>query len=116
MTNTGDWARWEDLYERVTHIAGLAETLPDFVRNPVSSAWLYKEIAREAAALEAMARAYVEQVEKASEYERQGPTPQDPDAWKAETPLVEKAKPDAFRPVPKPRDPRTYRRGGDPQA
>ncbi|WP_410576141.1 hypothetical protein [Amycolatopsis sp. lyj-108] len=89
------------------------ELLPDFMNNPIGSAWLYRELDRELTALVAVVRAYIEQAETAAAYDRHHPAPQDPDTWRAERPLIETKQPDTFRPIPKPRDPRRGGKRGD---
>jgi hypothetical protein len=112
LTKSGDWIRWEDLYEKIYHLAALADALADFIGNAASSRWLYREIEIEASAIASVARAYIAQTERPSRSEW-GPFETDPQQWQDERPLLEDGKdgPDEFRASPKPRDPRRGKRG-----
>jgi hypothetical protein len=90
-------------------MADLIAIIPEFVLEPASTTWLWRELDRDAQAFALHARYYRQQAELAARWHAAG-APQDPQAWRAEALLVEKDAPDGFRPVPKPRDPR---RGGE---
>jgi hypothetical protein len=54
---------WEHLQARLFHLGWLGEELPTFTASP-GGAWLYREIAREAATVARIAAAYVRECEK----------------------------------------------------
>jgi hypothetical protein len=99
---------WEEITARFLRMADLIEAIPDFIREPASMTWLWRELDRDAQAFALRTRYYREQSQEAARWHAMG-APQDPQAWRAEALLVEKEKPDTFRPVPKPRDPRRKR-------
>ncbi|WP_328610473.1 hypothetical protein OG943_15495 [Amycolatopsis sp. NBC_00345] len=100
---------WEEITARFLLMADLIEVIPEFVLEPASTTWLWRELDREARAFARRTGYYRQQAEAAARWHAAG-APQDPQAWRAEALLAEKDEPDGFRPVPKPRDPR---RGGE---
>ena len=54
---------WERLQARLYHLGWLGEELPAFAAT-TGGAWLYREIAREAATVATIATAYVRECEK----------------------------------------------------
>ncbi len=55
---------WERLQARLFHLGYLGEELPRVVAEPGRSAWLYRVIAAEAAAVARIAQAYVVECER----------------------------------------------------
>jgi hypothetical protein len=108
-TSSSPWEGWEEVTEQMLHICGLVEVLPDFVHEPAGTMWLWRELDQAARRFAATVSGYRHEAERAARW-RAEHAPQDPQQWKAETPLLEKGKPDTFRVFPKPRDPR---RGGE---
>ena len=66
---------WERLQARLYHLGWLGEELSDFTATP-GGAWLYREIAREAAAIATIASAYVTECETAELTGHNGRTPE----------------------------------------
>lgn len=107
------WEGWEEVTEQMLYICGLVEVLPNFVKEPAGTMWLWQELDHAALRFAAIISGYRVQAEKAAAW-RAERGPQDPQPWRTETPLLEKEEqPESFRPVPKPRDPRRGGKRGD---
>ncbi|HEX5115155.1 MAG TPA: hypothetical protein VFW65_08150 [Pseudonocardiaceae bacterium] len=66
---------WENLCDRLYHLGYLGEELESIENSGGQAGWLYREIAREAAAVVEVANAYADEFDLARAYhdqERQG--------------------------------------------
>lgn len=64
--------RWQKLCDRLYHLAYLGEELESFGGPGNGQQWIYREIAREAAAVTEIANAYTDESDLARAYYGQG--------------------------------------------